>query len=70
MTHDVWLYRNDYHTFRTVQRQTDEGAEVLLLGPQGQRAHERFDTIDAAIAFREAVAERILQCGFSLARRP
>jgi hypothetical protein len=70
MTHDVWLYRNDCYTFRTVQRETAEGAEVLLLGPQGQRAHERFSTRAAAAAFREAVAERILQCGYSLARRP
>jgi hypothetical protein len=70
MTHDVWLYRNDYHTFRAVQRETPEGAEVLLLGPQGQRAHERFASLEAAAAFREAVAARILQCGSSLARRP
>jgi hypothetical protein len=70
MTQDVWLYRNEYYTFRTVQRQTEEGAEVLLLGPQGQRAHERFSSVAAAAAFREAVAERIMQCGFALARRP
>lgn len=70
MSHDVWLYRNEYHTFRTVQRETPEGAEVLLLGPHGQRAHERFATVAAAAAFREAVAQRIMQCGYSLARRP
>jgi hypothetical protein len=70
MNHDVWLYRNDCFTFRTVQRQTPEGAEVLLLGPQGQRAHERFDSLAAAAAFREAVAERIIQSGYSLARKP
>jgi hypothetical protein len=31
MTQDEWLYRNDFDTFRTVRRQTDEGAEVLVL---------------------------------------
>jgi len=70
MTQDVWLYRNDFDTFRTVQRQTDEGAEVLVFGPQGERAHERFVTVAAAAAFREAVAERIMRRGFALARRP
>ncbi len=72
MTQDVWLYRNDFDTFRTVQRQTDEGAEVLVFGPQGERAHERFVTVAAAAAaaFREALAERIMQLGFALARRP
>jgi hypothetical protein len=70
MTQDVWLYRNDFDTFRTVQRQTDEGAEVLVFGPYGERAHERFATTAAAAAFREAVAQRIMQRGFALARRP
>ena len=70
MTHDVWLYRNDFDTYRTVQRQTEEGAEVLVFGPQGARAHERFETVAAAAAFREAVADRIMRRGYSLARRP
>ncbi len=70
MTPDVWLYRNDVETFRTVQRETGEGTEVLVFGSHGERARERFVTSAAASAFREAVEARIIQRGFRLARRP
>lgn len=70
MTPDVWLYRNDVETFRTVQREDEEGTEVLVFGSHGERARERFSTSAAASAFREAVEARIMQRGFRLARRP
>jgi hypothetical protein len=70
MTPHVWLYRNDDETFRTVQRETGEGTEVLVFGSHGERAREQFATSADASAFREAVEARILQRGFRLARRP
>jgi hypothetical protein len=69
-TSDVWLYRNDVYTFRTVQRHSEEGTEVLVFGPQGERAHERFRSEADATAFREAVGLRIMQRGFAIARAP
>ena len=70
MTPDVWLYRNDVETFRTVQRDNGDCTEVLVFGSHGERARERFTTSEAADAFRQAVEARIIQRGFRLARRP
>jgi hypothetical protein len=70
MAPDVWLYTNDSATFRTVQRQTESGTEVLVFGSTGERAHETFLTAADAAAFRLAVEARILKSGFALARGP
>src|SRR5688572_12022147 len=47
MTPDVWLYRNDVETFRTVQRDNGDCTEVLVFGSHGERARERFTTAAA-----------------------
>ena len=70
MAPDIWLYTNDVATFRTVQRQTDAGTEVLVFGSRGERAHETFATTADAAAFRQALEARILRSGFALARGP
>ncbi|HEY6360785.1 MAG TPA: hypothetical protein VIX63_06750 [Vicinamibacterales bacterium] len=70
MAPEVWLYTNDGATFRTVQRRTEAGTEVLVFGSAGERAHETFVTTADAAAFRLAVEARILRNGFALARGP
>jgi hypothetical protein len=70
MAPEVWLYTNDVATFRTVQRPTGDGIEVLLFGSEGERAEQVFNTVADAARFREAVEARILKRGFVLTRTP
>ena len=37
MAPNVRIYTNDDATFRTVERDTDDGVEVLVVGSQGER---------------------------------
>ena len=67
MTPQVWLFRNDSATMRTVQRETDEGIEVLMVGSSGDRAHHTFASSGEAATFREALRARFERSGFTLA---
>ena len=70
MAPQVWLYSNEFATFRTVQRPTDEGYEVLLFGSEGERAGHVFTTEAEAATFRTAVEARVLKRGLVLVRQP
>lgn len=67
MTPQVWLHRQDDIVMRTVQRKTEEGIEVLLVGSTGEHAHRLFASAEEALTFREALHSRIQQRGFTLA---
>ena len=67
MTPEMWLYRSADVTMRTIQRETDAGVEVLLVGSTGERAHHTFGSSDEAVRFREALQATIQQRGFTLA---
>jgi hypothetical protein len=67
MTPQIWLFRKDEATMRTVQRATADGVEVLLVGSTGDRAHQVFGNAAEAMVFREALESRIQQNGFTLA---
>ncbi|HEY6362825.1 MAG TPA: hypothetical protein VIX63_17085 [Vicinamibacterales bacterium] len=66
MAPNAWLYQKDLTTIRVVQRELDAGAEVVILGPDGQN-QQAFTTVDAASQFREALIARILAIGYAQA---
>jgi hypothetical protein len=66
MAPSVWVYTNDYATLRAVQRDTDEGTEVLVVGSQGERVHHTFSTRPEACAFRQTLQQHICRRGFAL----
>jgi high-affinity Fe2+/Pb2+ permease len=66
MAPQMWLYRKDEATFRTIQRSTDDGVEVLVVGSTGDRAHHTFSSGDEALVFREGFETLLGQRGFRL----
>jgi hypothetical protein len=66
MAPNVRIYTNDDATFRTVERDTDEGVEVLVVGSQGERAHHTFASRPEANAFAQTFEAHITRRGFAL----
>jgi hypothetical protein len=63
----IWVYKKDDATLRTVQRPSDEGVEVLVVGSTGERARHTFADGVQATTFLDALAECIAARGFRLA---
>ena len=63
----VWLYQKDLRTYRIVQRPAETGSEVLIMGPDGIRTRQTFQTAQDADRFRSTLTRRIVAKGFTLA---
>jgi hypothetical protein len=66
MVPQVWLYTKDLTTIRVVQRESEAGADVIIIGPDGQN-QQSFKSLDAASQFRDALVARISAIGYALA---
>ena len=66
MTPHVWLFRQDAATIRIIQRVYDGRAEVVVLGSEGLRKHQLFETPLDAERFRGVLVTELLATGFEL----
>jgi hypothetical protein len=67
MTPLVWLFRRDSATIRIIQRDAEPGSEVVVLGSEGLRSRQVFQTRTDADAFRAVLTTEFLGSGFVLA---
>jgi hypothetical protein len=66
MAPNVRIYKSEQGTFRTVERDTEEGVEVLVVGSGGERAHHTFASRPEATAFTQTFEAHITRRGFAL----
>ena len=67
MTPTIWLYKNDEVTLKAIQRPTEAGVEVLVVGSGGERAHHTFHTDGEAHSFHQSLHAMMARRGFKLA---
>ena len=67
MTPLVWLFRLEGATIRIVQRDADGGVEINVLGSDGLRKQQLFQTATDADVFRAVLTAELVGSGFNLA---
>jgi hypothetical protein len=67
MTPHVWLFRLESATIRIIQRDEGSGSEVVVLGSDGLRKQQAFQTPADADRYRAALMDELAASGFRLA---
>jgi hypothetical protein len=62
----VWLFRLDSAIIRVVQREFEGKAEIVVLGSDGLRKHQVFETAADADRFRATLELELRAGGFQL----
>ena len=66
MTPLVWLFRLDAITIRIIQRDLDGRTEIAVLGSDGLRKRQLFETTTDAERFRSVLVTELAASGFEL----